>query len=149
MNKPIRIIVICTITIFFISLPILPSEKILPYIIVFLPFTGLVVLGFIKGNRLAWRWGRIFGLIWAIFGILRIFSILSPMGSTLYGNIHPTIIVLIVIYSLLLFVIVFTLGIDGAREHFNLICRNCGSKRIKAGDFLFKKVICKECGKKW
>jgi hypothetical protein len=36
-----------------------------------------------------------------------------------------------------------------SREHFALICPECGSRRFDFGDFLMKNAKCKKCGEEW
>ena len=114
----------------------------------FIP-TILVVLGFIgiiKGYRIAWQWGRMLGLLGAIlFSFIAIVSIFQ-IGERPYMLLTS---IVSAIQAALLFVMYFALGTTDSREHFNVLCSECGKSKVKAGDFLFSKVICHKCSKEW
>jgi len=103
-------------------------------------------LWIIEGQRFAWLWGRILGLISAI-----VLTIIALICLVFFGErpyILPTII-LIAIQAIFLFVMYFSLDTVEARKHFNVLCSECGKSKIKASDLNFSKVICRKCGKEW
>jgi len=41
------------------------------------------------------------------------------------------------------------LGLPKSRAYFRLICPDCGSKEVKATDFLYNTAKCEKCGRRW
>ena len=112
-----------------------------PTILVVLAFIGIV-----KGHRIAWQWGRMLGLFGAILFLISALALFPRIGE------KPIILfacTVSIIQAILLFVMYFSLGTIGSREHFNVICSECGKTKVKAGDFLFTKVKCPKCNKEW
>ena len=56
---------------------------------------------------------------------------------------------IISLHSISLFLLFFVLGTAGAKDHFRVICPDCGNSKVKGSDFLFNKVICRKCNAKW
>jgi len=59
------------------------------------------------------------------------------------------IAILIALQGIPLFPMFFALGTVGAKEHFRVICPNCGKSNVKGGNFLFTKVVCRKCNAQW
>lgn len=105
-----------------------------------IPF--LILLGIIKGNRLAWQWGRLLTIL-AFVGIL-ISTIMIFIKGGSYSQANPFLFV--GVPSLLIFI---SFGTYSAKEHFRLICPNCVKAKIKPDDFLFNNAKCKKCNHVW
>ncbi len=106
--------------------------------------SALILVGIIKGHKLAWQWGRILGLVGAIIMSLitvMIFANPNPENS-LFGVISGS-------QAILLFILFFAIGTTDARIHFRLICPKCGSMKTKAANFFFTKARCKTCNIEW
>ncbi len=106
----------------------------------------LILIGIIKGQRLAWQWGRLLGLFGAVL------LTLSAIGAAMRIPDQPLMLinaVLLALQGVPLFPMFFALGTTGAKEHFRVICPGCGKSRVKGGNFLFTKVICRECNQEW
>lgn len=99
----------------------------------------LLLLGFIKGHRLAWQWGRIFPVIGIAGGLLfMIISTKSFATNWIFLGLELVYITLVV-----------ALGRPAARAYFKLICPKCGKPTWRAADFLFNKAKCKPCDFVW
>ena len=106
----------------------------------------LILVGIAKGQRLAWQWGRLLGLVGAIVLTLAALGTLQRAGE------RPGYLVagiLLMLQGVPLFPMFFALGTRGAREYFRLICPQCGSHGAKAGNFLFTRAICRHCAASW
>jgi len=106
----------------------------------------LILVGIVRGQRLAWQWGRMLGLAGAI--ILTITAVTAFAASAK----QPGMIIvafLIALQGIPLFPMFFALGTEGARGHFRVICPACGNRNVKGTNFLFTKVLCKNCGTTW
>jgi hypothetical protein len=151
MNKPI-IVAIASVSIMIVARIImgglaLLSGRVLP-LLVLLPVAValLILIGIIKGQRLAWQWGRLLGLLGAVvltFSAIRVAIRIPDQPLMLIPA------VLIALQGVPLFPMFFALGTTGAKEHFRVICPACGKSRVKGGNFLFTKVICRECNHEW
>ncbi len=106
----------------------------------------LILAGILKGQRLAWQWGRLLGLFGAIILTFAAFSAFMQVqeepGYVVVG-------VLLALQGLPLFPMFFALGTRGAKEHFRVICPECGSTKPKGGDLLFTKAVCRKCKATW
>lgn len=104
----------------------------------------VVLIGIIKGNRLAWQWARLVSLLGALIATVRLdlFLINKAQPGKLYLS-------LMLIQTLALYLIFFTLSARGSRVYFGLVCPGCGESKIKASGLLFQNVICKKCGRGW
>ena len=108
----------------------------------------LILVGFIKGHKLAWQWGRVLGLLGAcLYSAVFIAIILNSDGLHSENYIFVGSILLFVIIPL--FTIFISLGTLSARKHFQLLCPECDIPTSKAADFLFNKAKCKKCGNVW
>jgi hypothetical protein len=106
----------------------------------------LILIGIIKGQRLAWQWGRLLGLLGAV-----VLTLTAIMAALRIPD-QPLMLinaVLIGLQGVPLFPMFFALGTMGAKEHFGVICPACGKSRVKGGNFLFTKVICRQCNHEW
>lgn len=106
----------------------------------------LILIGIVKGQRLAWQWGRLLGLVGAII------LTLSAVGAAMRIPENPTLVIgtiLLAMQGIPLFPLFFVLGTKEAKEHFRVICPQCGKSRVKGGNFLFTKVLCRVCGAEW
>jgi len=106
----------------------------------------LILAGIIVRHRLAWQWGRLVGLVGGIFLSISAVAFLSRAGE------HPNLLfvaILLAMQGMPLLSMFFALGTQGARRHFRLICPNCGSQRSRAGNFLYTKIVCKDCDTSW
>ena len=146
-NVPVAVASVCLVTAtllpIFLFLPSLWREGHIPNPILLgsLIPPGLVLIGFIKGQRLAWQWGRIGGLLGG--GLYA----LTALGLYL-GSAH-TVAAVLMLESLLLFIMFDALGRDSARAYFQLNCPECGSRKTKAANFFYTKSVCKQCDTKW
>jgi hypothetical protein len=106
----------------------------------------LILIGIIKGQRLAWQWGRLLGLLGGVL------LTLSAGGAALRIPDQPLMLInafLLALQGVPLFPMFFALGTRGAREHFRVICPACGKSKVKGGNFLFTRVVCRECNHEW
>jgi hypothetical protein len=144
MKKPIIVVVvILSIYIAISILSIASSREYLFGQFTALGIQGLILYGLFKRHRLVWQWGRILSLFSVIFlSAAIVFSFLTG-GAPM--QVLPGIFVNLSV-SLIIFI---AFGTASAKEHFNLICPNCSSNKVKAGDFLFKKAKCKNCNYVW
>ncbi|MDY0357679.1 MAG: hypothetical protein RBR19_17485 [Sedimentisphaerales bacterium] len=106
----------------------------------------LILIGIIAGQRLAWQWGRLLGLLGGI--------VLTMAAVGAFANANGEVGMLVVGALLLLqgaplFPMFFALGMRGAREHFRLICPACGHARPRGGNFLFTEAVCRKCAARW
>lgn len=149
MSKSV-IIAIIVVSIFFMERVILGITAIaagrgsLLAIIISAGISALILVGIIKGNKLAWQWGRILGFLSAV-----LLSILA-VGAIVNSDISVrTAGVIFGSQAILLYILFFALGTESSRKYFQLVCPKCGSKKIKAGNFFFTKTKCKSCNDKW
>jgi len=107
---------------------------------------ALILFGIIVGHRLAWQWGWLLGLLGGI-----ILSMIA-FGAFARAVEQPGFLVvgvLLAMQGVPLFPMFFALGTRGVRKHFRLICPQCGSRKPRAGNFLFTKAICRNCDTSW
>lgn len=106
----------------------------------------LILVGLYKGHRLAWQWGRVLGALGATICIFLAVMVLlakePKAGSTIVFGFSA-------FNAAILLTVVFSLGTKSAKRYFGLVCPACGSTKCKAGDFLFNKVKCVDCGGEW
>jgi hypothetical protein len=118
----------------------------IPAVLIPIAVAVLILLGIVMGHRLAWQWGRLLGLLGGVLLTLAAVGVLAKMAE------EPALVVagaLLLLQGVPLFPMFFALGTQGAREHFRLICPQCGHSRPKAGNFLFTKALCRKCGTLW
>ncbi|MBN1510303.1 MAG: hypothetical protein JW955_25875 [Sedimentisphaerales bacterium] len=106
----------------------------------------LILIGILVGQRLAWQWGRLLGLLG---GIILTLAAVGAFAQAQEGSGYVVAGVLMALQGLPLFPMFFALGTRGAKEHFRLICPECGSGRPKGGNFLFTKAVCRKCSATW
>jgi hypothetical protein len=106
----------------------------------------LILIGILMGQRLAWQWGRLLGLFG---GILLTLAAMRAFALAEEGPGYIIVGVLLALQGLPLFPLFFALGTRGAREHFRVICPECGSTKLKGGNFLFTKAVCRKCNATW
>jgi len=106
----------------------------------------LILIGIIKGQRLAWQWGRLLGLLGAV---ILTFTAVSAFARIPDQPAMLIVAILIALQGIPLFPMFFALGTVGAKEHFRVICPACGKSKVKGGNFLYTKVICRECNTQW
>jgi hypothetical protein len=109
------------------------------------PF-AIILAGVILGSRLAWQWGRFLGLVWGAIIILVLINVLQDMVKELKALVEAWPVVL---QAIALVFFLLALSTRGAKEHFGLVCPECGSDKAKPGNFVFTKVICLECKAVW
>jgi hypothetical protein len=106
----------------------------------------LILIGIVRGQRLAWQWGRLLGLLG---GLILTFAALGAFARASEQPGFLIVGVLLALQGVPLFPMFFALGTQGAREHFRLICPQCGSAKPKGGNFLYTKAICRKCSASW
>jgi len=118
----------------------------IPAVLVPIVVAALILVGIVTGYRLAWQWGRLLGLVGGILLTLTAIGVFAKAG----GRPGPLIVgSLVTLQGVPLFPMFFALGTQGARQHFRLICPQCGRSKPKGGNFLFTKAICKKCKATW
>lgn len=118
----------------------------IPAVLLPVAIAVLILLGIVMGHRLAWQWGRLLGLVGGVILSLAAVGALAQSGE------QPGLLivgVLLALQGVPLFPMFFALGTRGAREHFRLICPQCGSAKPKGGDFLFTRAVCRKCKASW
>ena len=106
----------------------------------------LILYGIVMGQRLAWQWGRLLGLLGGII------LTLAAVGAftKAHGEPGPWIVgSLLALQGLPLSPMFFALGTKSAREHFRLTCPQCGAGKPKGGNFLFTQAVCRKCDTRW
>lgn len=106
----------------------------------------LILYGIVMGQRLAWQWGRLLGLLGGIM------LTLAAVGVFRNANGDPGILIaggLLALQGVPLFPMFFALGTKGAREHFRLTCPQCGAAKPKGANFLFTEACCRKCNARW
>lgn len=106
----------------------------------------LILYGIIVGQRLAWQWGRLLGLLGGVLLTLTAVGILSRSAE---GPGYLMIGVLLLLQGVPLFPMFFALGTQSARTHFRLTCPQCGHAKPKGGNFLFTRAVCRKCNASW
>ena len=106
----------------------------------------LILIGLVKGHKLAWQWGRICGILG---GVLVTLDMVPAVLLVAKGSLSFAFLVIGPLQPLALYFLFFALGAEGAREHFGLLCPKCGSNKAKGGDFFFNTAVCRSCGERW
>jgi hypothetical protein len=102
-----------------------------------------ILSGYWNGHRLAWQWGRLLTLFYAVVLAGVIVPKVVAAGTLSPNLVQP------VVASLVLIAVGLSLGSRAARTYFSLYCPNCGSGKVKAADFEFHEAKCKQCGRIW
>ena len=151
MKKPI-VVAVVSVSIMIIAriimggLALLSGQVSLLSILIPITLAFLILAGIITRQRLAWQWGRMLGLLGAI--VLTFSAIVT--GMQIPEN--PALIIVVIFIAMQgvpLFPMFFALGTVGAKEHFRVICPGCGKSKVKGGNFLFTKVVCRKCNAHW
>jgi hypothetical protein len=141
-------IMICLTAINFVLA--LLSGQILILAAVSVALGALVLMGMIVGQRLAWQWGRVLGLLAALLytWFLAVTLATGPPRDTnpltRFASIGYLGIVVACLYT-----IFFALGRSSALDHFGLKCLSCQHYTNAGANFLFTKARCKKCGNVW
>lgn len=116
-----------------------------------------VLIGAIRGRRLAWQYGRVILGIGAFFYTVGgLFAVLAVGATAATGAVSGAAAAglgffafVMVFMAVTLWVVVFSLGTADSREYFGLVCPNCGSNRAGAADFWFRTCRCSKCRHTW
>jgi hypothetical protein len=110
---------------------------------------GLIMWGLVAGHRLAWQWGRVFGILGGILWILA--GILALSAPKLQEDLGLRLVSGIVSFigAAFGFTIAIVLGIRSAKIYFNLRCPRCGAMSSQAADFFFNTARCQRCDCRW
>lgn len=110
---------------------------------------ALILWGFIAGHRLAWQWGVVLGTMFAI--IWALVAVVGISNANQGGN--PSAVYLssglVMLMSMCLLTITFSLFTSSARDYFCMRCPTCHRFSATAGDFFFSTVKCKRCRETW
>lgn len=125
----------------------LPSGNVsFPALLVPVLIAMLMLFGIVTGQRLAWQWGRLLGLLGgAVLTFAAIFAFVDANGQS--GV--PAHAILLALQGLPILAMVVALGTHGSREYFRIICPQCGCSKPRGGDFMFTRAICSKCGTTW
>jgi hypothetical protein len=118
----------------------------IPAVLIPIVVAVLILWGIVTGHRLAWQWGRLLGLVGGTLLTLMAIGVFSKAGG------RPGLLIvgtLLALQGVPLFPMFFALGTPEARQHFRLVCPQCGSSKPKGGNFLFTKATCKKCKTVW
>lgn len=143
MPRPIRVAIACVAVMILCQAVLLLDEAAhlgsLGLEKVWTPLLGVLLLvGIVRGHRLAWQWGRIIGMV-------------GMVGSVLVGTLAATgaVSVLLFFQALAMLGLFLTISTPDARGYFRLICPDCGATPPNGGDFFFNVAECRKCGTKW
>jgi hypothetical protein len=107
----------------------------------------LVLIGFLRRDRMAWQWGRLVSLLGLLFYALMFPLMLTELDEAPFFFLVLTVLVGTgIVLRLALFI---SLGRRSAKEHFRLRCPECGNGWGKAADFWFNQARCRACGHVW
>ncbi|MBI1903844.1 MAG: hypothetical protein HYS13_22300 [Planctomycetia bacterium] len=106
----------------------------------------LVVVGLIRGHRLAWQWGRVL----AILGVLLLGIAAAVAAATNFAaGARALLFADVAVSGALLLTTFFALGRPSARRYFRLVCPQCGRATGSAADFWFRLAQCRQCRIRW
>jgi hypothetical protein len=105
---------------------------------------GSIIVGFLKGHRLAWQWGRVLGLLSGAFLAL-MFLVAINAGK---ADEIPVLLTTVVPAAMSIGMGVL-LGTRSSRAYFRVICPECRSSEVQGCDFFFQRAKCKLCGRVW
>jgi hypothetical protein len=151
MNASIVVAVICLAILALarvsIGMVALASGRGSPISVLWAPaVASFIMVGIVVRLRLAWQWGRLAGLVGAV--VLALLAAV-PLRE---AKEHPRLLlgaVFVVMQAVPLLSMFLALSTKQARKYFGLTCPQCGSGKTRAGDFLFTKAVCCECGTSW
>jgi hypothetical protein len=119
-------------------------------VLISIGLSALILWGMIVGQRLAWQWGRILGIVAAVLvsigALLAFVTAARDRASALAAMVVGSILLL---QAICLYTIFFALGRPSAMEHFKLRCPSCGKFTYKAANFFFTRAKCKYCNITW
>jgi hypothetical protein len=122
---------------FFVTASTLPS-------IVGMVVAALLLVGLMRGHRLAWQWGRYLAPFTGLF-LLGV-AVAGIGGRTAGGIIAGALFLLL---GVLLIAFPFLLSRPSVVEYVRLTCPKCGARTKKAADFLFNHAKCGACPAVW
>lgn len=142
----ISLSILMALRLIFSFLSVISGTASILYIISPIVISALILVGIIKGHKLAWQWGRILGIIGAVlltWVTILVFASEDPLSRKVFEG------TILLIEAISLYVVFFAIGTKEAKKYFRLICPQCGAGTSTAGDFLFTKAVCKKCNHKW
>jgi hypothetical protein len=105
---------------------------------------GLLLLGIVRGYRLAWMWGRYLTFVLALLVAIIV------VGGAVKGVVGLAYVVMLLLgLAAPLFAVSFALGRRSALAWFDLVCPECGMAAARGKDFLFRKARCGKCRHVW
>jgi hypothetical protein len=105
---------------------------------------GLLLLGIVRGHRLAWMWGRYLTFVLALLVLV------IAGGAALKGGAAGAYVAMLILgLAAPLFAVSFALGRRSALEWFDLVCPECGMAAARGKDFLFRQARCGKCRHVW
>ncbi len=105
---------------------------------------GLLLLGIVRGFRLAWMWGRYLTFVLALLVLVMV------VGGAWKGGVAGAYVAMLVLgLAAPLFAVSFALGRRSALQWFDLVCPECGTAAARGKDFLFRKARCGKCRHVW
>lgn len=112
-----------------------------PWLVVRFAVGAVLLAGFVRGSRLAWKWGRSLA---AIGGVLLLPALFVTMTRS--SSFNATLVLVFVACA---WTIVLGLSLPSARAYFGLVCPKCGAAAWRAADLRFSLVKCPRCGHLW
>jgi hypothetical protein len=107
--------------------------------------SGLLLLGILRADRLAWVWGRMLGFTLAAL-------LAAALAVELLGGQHiPPWEVALALGGLIapLLVMALALSRPSAVAHFDLVCPECKATTRRGKDLFMKRALCTRCGTEW
>lgn len=105
---------------------------------------GLLLVGIVRGIRLAWMWGRYLTFVLALLVLV------TSVGGYWKGGVAGAFVAMLVLgLAVPLFAVSLALGRRSALEWFDLVCPQCGAAAARGKDFLFRKARCAKCRNVW
>ncbi|MCH8148206.1 MAG: hypothetical protein IH987_09485 [Planctomycetes bacterium] len=103
------------------------------------PVLLFILVGLARGARLAWQWAVIGSGLGAVVltGLIVSNQYLSAQEKMDYEG--------LLWGALECWLMIILLWTRSARHHFNLVCPECGSRFVKAVDFMFQSAKCRRC----
>ena len=107
---------------------------------------ALLLLGILRGHRLAWLWGRTLGLALSIvLGASVAIALVRGAAAA-----HPALLAIVALGLIApLLVMSIALSRPSAVAHFDLVCPECKATTRRGADFWFKRARCTSCGTEW
>ncbi len=105
---------------------------------------GAVVVGLVRGLRLAWLWGRFLTIV---LGVIMAASIAAGIARHALSPLFIAVSIGGLVLPLLAAGI--ALGHPSSYAFYDLVCPTCGKRTGFGSDFLFRKARCRSCGTVW